>query len=33
VKPARDLIYELVSEYIETVSAMAGALPEIEKAQ
>jgi NAD(P)H-dependent flavin oxidoreductase YrpB (nitropropane dioxygenase family) len=33
VRPARDVIYEIVSEYVETVSAMAGALPEIEKAQ
>ena len=33
VRPARDVIYDIVSEYVETVSGMASALPEIEKAQ
>jgi NAD(P)H-dependent flavin oxidoreductase YrpB (nitropropane dioxygenase family) len=33
VRPARDVIYEMVSDYVETISAMAGALPEIETAQ
>ena len=32
VRPARDLIYEIVSEYVETVSTMAEFLPRIENA-
>jgi hypothetical protein len=32
VRPARDVIYDIVSEYVETVSGMASALPESEKA-
>jgi len=31
VRAARDIIYEMVSEYVETVSGMAQALPVVEK--
>ena len=31
VRSARDVIYDIVTEYIETVSGMAEALPAVEK--